>query len=151
MHASSRFWARTWSDDLHPLNDRTIHGHDDAAFFQSLGVLLVIGITGELATVFLVFGQRRELDESESLIRRAREFCRQEVTNYLAAAATDWLLLRLRVGLEISKLVGIERVTDGKRQHWSFVLHASHAKTERQRTFRRAPKRSFFCRRRLAA
>src|SRR5215469_6331879 len=94
------------------LDDRAIHRDDDSAFFQAFGVFLVIGIAREFATVFLVFGQRRKLDESERLVGGAGEFRRQEVADDVAATAADRLKLGCGVGLEISNLVWVERVTD---------------------------------------
>src|SRR5215469_4487490 len=94
-HCSMNSWS---SAHLNALDDRTIHSHDDAAFFQALGMPLVIGIAGELATVFFVFDQRGKLDESERFVGGAGEFRRQEVANHLAAATPDRFLFRLSVG-----------------------------------------------------
>src|SRR5215472_2080113 len=79
-------------------------------------------IGAELLAVFLVSREAREIDQADRGVHRTRELGRQVIAGRHASAALDRRGERLRVGLEVPELVGIERVADVERDHQRISL-----------------------------
>ena len=95
--------------------------HESAVFIEDaagrLGAAQAFGAVGigqQAGAVALVGGEVGEIDQAERRVGRARDLGGQVVADIDAAAAFDRLAQRLRIGLEVGELVGVERVEIGR-------------------------------------